>query len=36
LVDPQLRFVGIFSQPHEATNITARLVKIISFVEDAG
>ena len=36
LVDPQLRFVGIFSQPHEATDITARLVKIISFVEDAG
>ncbi len=36
LVDPNLRFVGIFSQPHEANDITQRLVQIISFVEDAG
>ncbi|HCU90619.1 MAG TPA: SCO family protein [Gammaproteobacteria bacterium] len=36
LVDPHLRFVGIFSQPHEAGDITERLVQIISFVEDAG
>lgn len=36
LVDPQLRFVGIFSTPHEATDITQRLGQIISFVESAG
>ena len=36
LVDPQLRFVGIFSQPHEGTDITRRLVQIISFIEGAG
>lgn len=36
LVDPQLRFVGIFSRPHEAADITQRLVQIISFVEGAG
>jgi len=36
LIDPHLRFVGIFSQPHEANDITQRLVQIISFVEDAG
>ncbi len=36
LVDPKLRFVGIFSQPHEAVDITQRLVQIISFVERAG
>jgi protein SCO1/2 len=36
LVDPELRFVGIFSRPHEATDITKRLVQIASFVADNG
>jgi len=36
LVDPMLRFVGIFSRPHEATDITDRLVQIASFVASNG
>ena len=36
LIDPMLRFVGIFSRPHEATDITDRLVQIASFVASNG
>ena len=36
LIDPMLRFVGIFSRPHEATDITHRLVQIASFVASNG
>ncbi len=36
LVDPILRFVGVFSRPHEATDITDRLVQIASFVASNG
>jgi len=33
LVDPELRFIGIFSQPHSAGDITDRLTRMVSFVE---
>jgi len=36
LVDPRLRFVGIFSRPHETTDIANRFLRIVSFVESAG
>lgn len=36
LIDPQLRFVGVFSAPHAAPDIVARLVKIVDFIGNAG
>lgn len=35
LVDPQLRFVGVFSQPHDAAEIAGRLPRMVSFIEAA-
>ena len=36
LVDPELRFVGIFPQPHAVGEIAGRLSSIVSFVEENG
>jgi len=35
LVDPQLHYVGIFSQPHEADDIATRLAAMVNFLEGA-
>ena len=36
LVDPEMRFVGVFSRPHSATDIAERLTRMVSFLESAG
>jgi len=36
LIDPEMRFVGVFSPPHTANGITERLTQIVTYLESTG